>query len=100
MTDGVVRTVVTSDGREIDFAFGVAADRPGGPSANGSPGNGPDAGPGEEPGDRKAFGTFREGGATYLIDLTLPPDVYDEAEVTAMLRSLAVPPAPPVAAGE
>ena len=85
MGDGEVRTVTTRDGRAIEFAFGTALDQPGDEPDPGEPN--PDA-------RRKVFGAFREGAATYLIDLSLPPEDYDEAEVTALLESIAVPTAP------
>ena len=82
MGDGEVRTLVTRDGRAIEFAFGTALDQPG---------DEPDPGEPDPDARRKIFGAFREGAATYLIDLSLPPEDYDEAEVTALLESIAVP---------
>ncbi|MFH5806001.1 hypothetical protein [Alienimonas sp. DA493] len=83
-----VRTVVTQDGREYPVAFGSTAAvtddgdlRPGDPAAAAEPGA--PAGP-----VRRAFGMFREGTSSYVVQLTLPESEYDEAEVTAFLQSL------------
>ena len=73
---GEVRTVTAADGRAVDYAFGEsrsAVESSGGPPK------------------KLVFGGFREGNVIYVVDLSLPPDEYDPAEVTALLKSLAVP---------
>ncbi|QDT15099.1 hypothetical protein [Alienimonas californiensis] len=84
-----VRTVVTRDGREYPVALGstaaLTADgdlRPGDPEPGASEPGTP-AGP-----VRRAFGMFREGSSSYVVQLTLPESEYDEAEVLAFLKSL------------
>ncbi|MEM9701101.1 MAG: hypothetical protein AAF907_01505 [Planctomycetota bacterium] len=83
-----VRTVVARDGREFPVAVGVSPATP--EEAAGRPADGGSVGM-----MTRVFGVFREGEATYLVQISLPESEYDDAEITAFLRSLG--PAEPAA---
>ena len=70
MTGGRVEELVTHAGRVVNYAFGETPAAPGVPPR------------------RRAFGSFREAGALYYVQLALPPAEYDPTEVRALLRSI------------
>lgn len=74
VADSRTVTLVTADGRSVDWTFGEGT------------GRGPDGG--DLGAFRKVEGRFVDGTASYALTLTIAEDEYDEAEIISMLESI------------
>ncbi|QDT15100.1 hypothetical protein [Alienimonas californiensis] len=74
VTSTETRTLVTADGRSIDWQFSEGT------------GRGPDGG--DLGAFREVKGTFVDGTDVYILNLMIAEDEYDEAEIVSMLESI------------
>ena len=74
VTDSETRTLTTADGRAVDWTFG---------SGTGRNQQGADLGA-----FREVKGTIADGSNVYILQVALPEEEFDEAEIVAMLESI------------